>query len=78
MTKAERTKMEKRVYAAIPWLTSGALQDQRQIMDACAREVDRAVRAERKAQRNTEELWASQRRRAEERFIERAKGLGRK
>lgn len=43
-----------------------------------AREVTRAVRAERQAQRDTEELWASKRRRAEEQIVERAKGLGRK
>jgi hypothetical protein len=78
MNKHDRAKMVKRLHVAIPWLASGHPQDQDQIVDACISEVDRAVRAERKAQRDTEELWESQRRRAEERFIERAKGLGRK
>lgn len=82
MTKQERAKMEKCFHEAVPWLTSGHVDDQRQIMDACASEVDRAVakavRAERRAQRDTEELWASKRRRTEDQLVERAKGLGRK
>jgi ferric-dicitrate binding protein FerR (iron transport regulator) len=78
MNKHDRAKLLKRLHEAIPWLASGHPQDQDQIVDACISEVDRAVRAERKAWKDAEKIWESHRRRAEERFIERAKGLGRK
>jgi len=45
------------------------------LADFTAREVDRAVRAERKAQRDTEDLRLSALRRADARMIERAKAM---
>lgn len=50
MTKHERAKMMKRLHMSIPWLASGHPEDQKTVLEACVLEVDRAVRAERKAQ----------------------------
>lgn len=75
MTKQDRAKMWSRAERFFHEGEAITLSDAECF---AAREVTRAVRAERKAQRDTEELWASHRRRAEEQVVERAKGLGRK
>ena len=77
MTKQDRAKMVSRLSKRFDYKTIGP-EVCWEIETTVACEVDRAVRAERKAQRDTEELWASKRRRAEEQIVERAKGLGRK
>ena len=72
MTKADRAKMLK-------WLTGKAFpRDYSNLAMLVEMAVTRAVRAERKSQRDTEELWASHRRRVDEQMLERAQGLGRK
>lgn len=75
MTKHDRAKLQARTERFFPEGDGITVSD---IECFAALEVTRAVRAERKAQRDTEELWASKRRRAEEQVVERAKGLGRK
>lgn len=77
MTKHDRAKMANR-FNAIEIDGDIGMQGTSAVFNWAVREVNRAVRAERKAQRDTEELWASHRRRADEQMIERAMGLGRK
>ena len=76
MTKQDRAKMEGRVDRLLQDADWNHIRID--VFDIIVREVTRAVRAERRAQRDTEELWASHRRQADEQLIERAKGLGRK
>lgn len=83
MTKQDRAKMRDRFIKrladeAIAEPSIGKFLTIDDVVDFAAGEVTRAVRAERKAQRDTEKLWASHRRRADEQMVERAQGLGRK
>ena len=83
MTKQDRAKMRDRFIKRLADETVaepsiGKFLTIDDVIDFSASEVTRAVRAERKAQRDTEELWASHRRLADEQMIERAMGLGRK
>ncbi len=76
MTKADRAKIRRRMNRL--WFLTPFSQQSDLVLRLVVREVDRAVRDERQAKRDTEELWASHRRRADEQMIERTRGLGRK
>lgn len=77
MTKADRAKMADR-FSTLKIVGDVGHRGNCTIFNWAVSEVNRAVRAKSKAQRDTEELWASHRRRAEEQIVERAKGLGMK
>jgi hypothetical protein len=78
MNKHDRAKMESRLRRTLDddWDISEGTRSA--FIDICSREVDRAVRAERRAWRDTENLRLSALRRADERIIERSRNMGRK
>lgn len=77
MNKHDRAKLQRRARRMCVQ-HPGLWMHENSVAKFTAREVDRAIRAERKAWKDAEELRESHLRRADEQLIELAKGLGRK